>query len=150
MHTQRRLPVGLVNAFPAVAGRGFGADGGVNPALLLGRFFLDLVRDGGGGAGAVPCGLAPRGGRGLLRQEFGKVEGGLGGGDTHGSSFRETGSGQDGAGTTSAGRRGPCAPHPDDLPFGIEGLKATMRLLGGKDRGVGGSIHGGAQQMTLR
>lgn len=66
----------------------FGADGGVNPALLFGRFFLDLVRDGGGGAGAVPCGLAAGGGRGLLRQEFGKVEGGLGGGDTHGSSFR--------------------------------------------------------------
>lgn len=52
------------------------------------RVILGLFGHGGCAARAVPCGLPARGGRGLLRQEFGQIEGGLGGGDTHGSSFR--------------------------------------------------------------
>lgn len=128
MHTQRTLPVGLVNAFPAVAGRGFGADGGVNPALLFGRFFLDLVRDGGGGAGPVPCGLAPRGGRGLLRQEFGKVEGGLGGGDTH----RAVLSGHSGLGDGAGAKGGPDRALSARHAPRVRRAERGMRLLWGE------------------
>lgn len=100
----------------------------MNPALLLGRFILDLVRDGCGGAGAVPCGLAPRGGRGLLRQEFGKVEGGLGGGDTH----RAVLSGQSGLGGGAGAKGGPDRALPARHAPRVRRAELGMRLLWGE------------------
>lgn len=93
-------------------------------AVRFGR----VVNGGGGGAGAVPCGFAARAGRGLLRQEFGKVERGLGGGDTHGSVL----SGQSDLGFP-AGRKacpipGPPARHAPRVRRAVAG----MRLLWGE------------------
>lgn len=68
---------------PGRAGTSFLVEVGGFGGVVLG--FFD---HGGGAARAVPGRTAARAGRGLLRQEFGKVEGGLGGGDAHGSSFR--------------------------------------------------------------
>ena len=134
--------------------------GGERPALFLGRVggrdlggFFNL----GHGHRALPCGLAAGFGRGLFAQESGKVETRLGGGDTHGcvlsgnvDRIRGPGEGS-GRGTTSAGRRGPCAPHPDDLPAGDRRAGGHYALFGGgKIGGWGGACRWGCARRVRR
>ncbi len=112
---------------PGRAGTSFLVEVGGFGGVVLG--FFD---HGGGAARAVPGRTAARAGRGLLRQEFGKVEGGLGGGDAHGSVL----SGQSGwgGGGGALGRPMPRATRPVTPPvFG--GLRGVCAFCGGKDRG---------------
>lgn len=92
-------------------------------AGVFGRF-LDAVHLGrGGAAGAVPRGLAPRAGGGLLIEEGGEVEGGFGGRHAHGSSFRD-----------AAGRRRGAKARPATAVRGCAGVRRGegMRLLWGE------------------
>lgn len=84
--------------------------GAGRPSFLVdlrggGAVILGLFDHRGGAAGAVPRRLAAGAGRGLLREEVGKVEGGLGGGDTHGSSFPCGGNRKGGGGLGAAPER---------------------------------------------
>ena len=100
--------------------------GGVPGGFGLG--FRGVIRSGGGGAGAVPRGLAPRAGGGLLRQEFSEVERGLGGGDAHGSVL----SGQSGRGRGAAHKDSPPGPPGPSRPPCSEGYRGYAPFVGGK------------------
>ena len=101
---------------------------------IFGLGHAGVVGGGGGGAGAVPCGFAARAGRGLLRQEFGEVERGLGGGNAHRSVL--SGHSDRGCGTRGRSAAAPRTPNGPSRPPCSEGCRGYAPFVGGKIGGV--------------